>query len=182
MKKLIVIASAVFMACAVNAAAFTWGFGSDSIENISGDYLEGGTAFLFLGTVTASDSAFDLSSATFLASGGQDPDFFTFGALDSSNPASSAALTTTASGQAFSLILVDRDVSTLAGYEGNYILATGIGGQGSDPMSGDTWATFVDMTAYASGDWQSMSNVPEPTSGLLLLLGMAGLALKRKNA
>ena len=30
-----------------------------------------------------------------------------------------------------------------------------------------------------AGNWAA---VPEPTSGLLLLLGMAGLALKRKRA
>ena len=34
-------------------------------------------------------------------------------------------------------------------------------------------------TGTATGGWQA---VPEPTSGLLLLLGMAGLALKRKIA
>lgn len=33
----------------------------------------------------------------------------------------------------------------------------------------------------ATANWTAMS-VPEPTSGLLLLLGMAGLALKRKRA
>ena len=47
------------------------------------------------------------------------------------------------------------------------------------------------MSAFASYDlsgsetasnWQAMSAVPEPTSGLLLLLGVAGLALKRKRA
>ena len=39
---------------------------------------------------------------------------------------------------------------------------------------------FADRTAKVDyGAWQS---VPEPTSGLLLLLGMAGLALKRKRA
>lgn len=33
-------------------------------------------------------------------------------------------------------------------------------------------------------NWSSVAaqSVPEPTSGLLLLLGMAGLALKRKRA
>ena len=34
---------------------------------------------------------------------------------------------------------------------------------------------------YSNPGWYAV-NVPEPTSGLLLLLGMAGLALKRKRA
>lgn len=39
--------------------------------------------------------------------------------------------------------------------------------------------TAADMLAGSSG---SFGAVPEPTSGLLVLLGMAGLALKRKRA
>lgn len=39
------------------------------------------------------------------------------------------------------------------------------------------WAYNDNTTA-----WTAVENVPEPTSGLLLLLGMAGLALKRKRA
>ena len=38
----------------------------------------------------------------------------------------------------------------------------------------------VGTAAYSNGGWYSAA--PEPTSGLLLLLGMAGLALKRKRA
>jgi len=36
--------------------------------------------------------------------------------------------------------------------------------------------------AYSSAGWYSTASVPEPTSGFLLLLGVAGLALKRKRA
>lgn len=44
-----------------------------------------------------------------------------------------------------------------------------------------TTATFT--AAQMTGKWTATSSsVPEPTSGLLLILGMAGLALKRKNA
>ena len=40
-------------------------------------------------------------------------------------------------------------------------------------------ATWTTDAAFVSADWQT---VPEPTSAMLLLLGVAGLALKRKRA
>ena len=39
----------------------------------------------------------------------------------------------------------------------------------------------ISTGAIGTGSWQAMS-VPEPTSGLLMLLGMAGLALRRRRA
>ena len=42
-----------------------------------------------------------------------------------------------------------------------------------------TYKAVANMSFLATGSW---STVPEPTSGLLLLLGVAGLALKRKRA
>lgn len=40
----------------------------------------------------------------------------------------------------------------------------------------------LNMKTATQGTWSAVSSVPEPTSGLLMLLGMAGLALRRKRA
>ena len=47
--------------------------------------------------------------------------------------------------------------------------------------TGTATVAFGNMTTQTqtAGNWQS---VPEPTSGLLMLLGMAGLALRRRRA
>ena len=181
------VAAVLAFGCVAHAASFTWGFSSDSIIKPGGgsdDYLEGGTAFLYLGTVTASETAFNLSSAKYLASAGQS-DSYKFGVFDSSNPATSGNLEVMDAGQAYTLILVEKsDIETLVGYEGNYIIADGTSVQGVDPESGTAWGGgFVNRTAYSGDQWSSMTaSVPEPTSGLLILIGMAGLALKRKRA
>lgn len=182
MKKILAIASVIITACAVNAATFTWGLTSIDTVDINGNYMGEavpGYAYLFLGTVTASDTAFDMTGTTLLASGGQNDDF-TYGSLVDLK--SSSDLASDAAGQAFSIILFENEVSDFSKFEGNYLIATGSSTQGNNPMTGDTWANFQNGTDFASSDWKTMSNVPEPTSGLLLLIGMAGLALKRKNA
>ena len=40
----------------------------------------------------------------------------------------------------------------------------------------------TEATTFEGSKWYAVGSVPEPTSGLLLLLGVAGLALKRKRA
>ncbi len=194
MKKLMMIVSSMAVACSVQAASIVWGFGNAEIKDVNDEYMGDavqGIAYLYLGTVTSDGKAFDTSSATFVAQGGQNADY-TFGAMD---PVDNANVTSTAAGQAYTLILVEDNGKDIASYDGNYILVTGTSDQGKDPMSGATWAMFNDYTAYGASDWSTMTAgttppgptppgpgpIPEPTSGLLLLVGGAMLALRRKQ-
>jgi len=43
------------------------------------------------------------------------------------------------------------------------------------------WGGALDLYASPASQGFTPAAVPEPTSGLLILLGMAGLALKRKR-
>ena len=182
MKKLTIIASMLVMTVAANAASFTWGFGSDSIMKADGsDYVAGGTAMLFLGTITvdAEKGTADYSKATLLAYGGQNGDY-TYGSTVT--PITSDLLVSDAAGQAYTLVLVEGNVTSLEEYKGNMIVATGESDRTVDPRSGASWAMMLNNTAFQGNDWQNLEAVPEPTSGLLLLIGMAGLALRRKRA
>ena len=79
---------AVITSLSLNAANYVWGFTGDATGEIyqpgTSDYLENGTAFLFLGTVTASASEFDTSSATLVTTGGFDDMYYVFGNSDMS--------------------------------------------------------------------------------------------------
>lgn len=194
MKKLMMIVSSMAVACSVHAAAMVWGFGNAEIEDSTGQYMGDavqGIAYLYLGTVTASENAFDLSGATYVTQAGQNPTTYQFGEIDT--PVENAKVTSTAAGQAYTLILVEDNGKDIASYDGNYLLVNGLSQAGKDPMSGDTWAIFTDYNAYGASDWSTMTagggggggggqgGIPEPTSGLLLLIGSAMLALRRKQ-
>ena len=189
MKRLLLTAAVVISALSLNAAAFTWGFTGGDYTSPDGDAdFEGGTVFLYLGTVTAGASSFDFGSgadaATLVTYARFDDNQWAYGNYDADAPTESDAVGSTAAGQDFTLILVADDaVTSLDNYEGKYYLETGTSTETAIPGAVVTYiGTFESATTIAQDSWQTMTAAPEPTSGLLLLLGMAGLALKRKKA
>ena len=196
MKKLVMFGAAVALAMSMQAGSFVWGFsgGCDDPLGTSGGWYEGATAFLYLGSVTFSDGAWNTSGATLLASGGYDDGMGAYGNLDTTAATLPANDAINATGdQAYTLILVDgTGVGSLASYtgEGKYAYIASGTSVGEYRMVGtdvEYYAsmisdTFVDNIA-SGGPWVELAgDVPEPTSGLLLLLGGAMLALRRRRA
>ena len=180
MKKLIIVAAIVCAAAFAHAGQYNWGCTSYVYTDHEGNDLTTGTAFLYLGTVTASDSAFDFSQATYLDIGGFDENEWAWG-KPGTDPLQSNDLVTKTSGDAFSIIITEGVVSSLAGYKGYYTIVSGTSEEAVIPGTTPVlYASMVDMTTSVATT-SYMGAVPEPTSGLLLLLGVAGLALRRRR-
>ena len=184
MKKLIIAAAIVCAAAFAQAAALNWGSVGVQItgdfETGEGSFAVGFTAFLinaeaydqaavWAGMKSATDVNAYLSGVS-VGGGvktGADGDFkgsFDIGGATAYN--------------AF-LVILDGDqryafVSDTYAAEINTVQAV-------IRYDGEGYVNALDYTTagQAGSNWQA---IPEPTSGLLLLLGVAGLALKRKRA
>ena len=182
MKKLIIAAFAVAMAATVQAAACSWEIARDSAFAYNTVYVIGAGNYA---TVLAALDEGGTGIADKLA------------AWDLDSKVIQAGNKGSMSGQ---IGIGDTDPDTTAFYA--VLIKTGSGQTAADGMdyvfsSELTVSDFKSANAYASGSslptgklalndkWTGASGtigVPEPTSGLLLLLGVAGLALKRKRA
>ena len=182
MKKLTIVAAIVCAATFANAAAIDWSASKvyDAVEtaaqgkNIAAN---GWLGYVIMeadySTVTGDLAAGKTDSLTTKAVGPQKATT-NKGAFVESTPSGSVAAGT----QNFYLIVLNS--TTLENATGFAVSAK---------TSAEIDASLDSLIAFGSmesatknvSNWTTMS-VPEPTSGLLLLLGVAGLALKRKRA
>jgi len=207
MKKLMIALAAVACAAAVQAASFTWKTANYSqFRNEDGSAvttaagyntaMDGGNIVLvLLGTTTSYswDSATVLKgtggdTASFRATGGATVKYglsTTFGFTYDDTPGAKNILKNNdvigvmyqaENGDLSKLFYVDADGTKGADIEATYTISG---------LTDDTWSgsAFTFTTAgTSSAPTYFTASVPEPTSGLLMLLGMAGLALRRRRA
>ena len=189
MKKLMIAAAIVCAAAMSQAANFKWSATGLTDENgaaLSSDYI----GFAFYGSdtagkvpvttledaiaaVMASEFPMDLMDYVGVAEGtaiAMGPDKQNGAALNSE--VSAFIILTNAK-------YSDLDETTLAGYAPTKYSVIAGGDYGTKTIENVGGTYTFSFGATEQGDWQS---VPEPTSGLLLLVGVAGLALKRKRA
>ena len=134
MKKLMVAAAVAMLGIAANAGAYVWGFSDGSIEDSSGNYIEGGTAMLFIGKGAQTGTTLDLSAIveSLVTTGAQNPDpdynFGTFTVTTAKGDDQELHITGPLSDlvdnsktQDYTLILFEESgVGTSADYMGNY--------------------------------------------------------------
>ena len=189
MKKLMIALAAVAVAAVAQAARVDWSVSANSW------FLSDGTTKAAIGTSVYLINAASWSTIEAAIQGGatsfttSDTGILAVGStanakgLVSSSTASSSSLAAGTTYDFAYLVFDTRDTSDV-----KYFASTSIARAAYDPTDATySEATTVQFTAsqYSntglSGGWQSAA-VPEPTSGLLMLLGMAGLALRRKRA
>ena len=182
MKKLMIMVGIAVCAVAVHAATVNWSSGKFQTANTDGSGFSGSTlsgatdgaylASIFFFTDSACKTAVadvtgttdETSTKTGKAFTGTTSDSFTSG----STYYTYMTILDKATGAELRSDVMSFTVDPLQAPDLNFWSGTGF----NEELTGTSGA-------FPSGGWTA---APEPTSGLLLLLGVAGLALKRKRA
>jgi len=192
MKKIMMVVAAFALAVSAQAATYNWKWTSTLKDPNATAYS--GTVYVF--------NANDYSQQTILTAFLANPKSYSLsGAIDS-------YATSNGKGPSDPPSIPEANIGTLSGSGDNqyvdyfyaamftsgddsYILLTDTYNvlvqssqdtQLSSPLSGSTIAPDGTTSITAGKVWYGAEAIPEPTTGLLVLLGVAGLALRRRRA
>lgn len=175
MKKLILTIAVVATAVHSQATSVKWGIDG----TLDTTKFASATAYLFCesgnSALARQTFADDAAAKTWYSANGSSLESTAFRkkSVTAGTTANTAETITTPTGSAnYWLLIVNEDASALA----VSTLSKTINITSSSMTKNAIWDASSQMSTY------SLTNVPEPTSAMLLLLGFAGLALKRKRA
>ena len=190
MKKLMIAACAIAFAAVTQAATVTWATGTLYAPGEDGtgwiaDFGDGVAPGSTVGVQLLISAASDMSNP--LAMTGM-ADSYTVNEFYGADGSATVALSKSEDGvKYYAQMIVTYGNSTLTSDVVSFMSVNAAdpefvfsdGGTGIEPLSGEFSPTTGAFSEKVG--WQAAS-VPEPTSGLLLLLGVAGLALRRRRA
>ena len=188
MKKIMIALAAVAVATISQAASIDWSVANNSWTLNNGSKAAAGTAVYLIDGNTALDT---IAAAINTSTGAFDADqswVFASGATGNAKGAVSSTTATTdkltrGTSYDFSVLMIDAtDTSDIrfmvSATSPQTAYLSGTDEQASVAFGAATLgANALTASASAANGWAQV--VPEPTSGLLLLIGMAGLALRR---
>ena len=187
MKKLIIASIATVVGLVVNASTVDW---SVQITSSATSYASGYTAYLVnatawdAATITAatfSDSSIVLDSAVFNSGTGKGSSK-TYTTKDTTGATNARSVNVSSLDAGSNMNVYYVVLNTSADPDTYYKWSDTLTGReesGSEAL-GSNWQ--IAGSTINAATWTQVGAVPEPTSGLLMLLGMAGLALRRRRA
>ena len=182
MKKLMIAAAIVCAAALSHGATVAWGGAVATPDGT--DTLAAGTQAALLYSATAfTGAATEVAGWTVGSAadnGGSLVQIYTMDGTDEANWEFMNTYSVDGSVDGYYAVLVLNDAGTFASY---YDIGSISGTTGaSSPTDKTINMGWTSEDVFLTSGGYTTAVVPEPTSGLLLLLGMAGLALKRKRA
>ena len=173
MKKLLIIAAVAVAAFASNAAQFRWQF---TTTKAGGAGYDGADVYMVLASDYATATISSLADITAIA---KSKGNLTVGSMQGTTGAITVKDSWVTEGTTYSwyAIVVSDDKY----YVSSSATSSTAVADTATPTAG-AYAAKAELQTASNWTAFSGSPVPEPTSGLMLLLGVAGLALKRKRA
>ena len=191
MKKLL-MAMAIVLAAVAAQATEVYIKLDDVRSAVTHDYISANGYFIYSDTLSQSDAvaAFYSAGASYESTLASSAALALQGSIDDGFWGSGSTQVSRISDGMYALCFDQDDnnyymyVSPVAAYDGNDIIMGKLYNI-YDAADSSRAAARSASDEYQGAGWYSVAStspVPEPTSGLLMLLGVAGLALKRKRA